>query len=238
MLRSQPNPTELTAIARTLVEDRARLDIDAARTLYLFGPGLIPDGKVVHKVRSSLEAALADVRTVVGRDSSGHVQIPDRSRSWIGACGYLMLIDQLATTFNFPDDFKGLLQSELVGLDAADAGAIYALRCAFLHNYGLVNDFKSRKDERVRQLRHTFNLTIGTESLVKVGDRSEVLTRPLANLPPTVVDLGRLGDYVEAVVVEIRARHLRGEPLPWRVNDVDRFVGLSFFHHLDSMTPE
>lgn len=231
-----PTQTELNRLALILVANQQALTIHDARTLYLFGPGRFKFHDDIHHVRSSLDAALRDVRGVVDRDSDGRVRDPDRSRSWIGASGYLMLLDQLGTVFDF-GSFTRLLTSDLGGgLSEDEAAAIYGLRNAFIHNYGLVNEPPANRSEAYRtRLRHVFNLQVGGNQLVVVGDRTNVLTRTLRDVPATVVDLGRLGDLVEMIVAEIRARHMRGEALPWRIDDVDRFVGLWFFHHQDPM---
>ncbi|MCB0998958.1 MAG: hypothetical protein R2713_18940 [Ilumatobacteraceae bacterium] len=234
----QPTRERLDVIAGTLVHDRAKLSIADARTLYLFAPGYVREminGRVfVRHVRSSLDAALGDVRGVSGRDGRGNVVDLDQTRCWLGASGYLMLLDQICTVFDY-GGFEGLLTSDMAGLSADEAGAIYGLRNAFVHSYGLVNDAKGLKDATRRRRRHTFNLTVGQSTLVTLGDRTNVLTAKLPDLPPTTIDLGRLGDHVEMIVEQIRASHLTGVSLPWAVTDIDEFVGLSFFSHYDTI---
>jgi hypothetical protein len=231
-----PTDDDLRRIAMTTLFDRTNLRIHDARTLYLFGPTVCTvatdEGVSAVRVRTSLEAALDDVRAAVGRDASGVTRNHERAAYWLGACGYLMLLDQISCVFRF-DDFERLLRSDLVGLDADDAGAIYGLRNAFIHSYGLVNDADGLSENVRRRRRHTFRLTVGQSQLVTLGDRSDVLTAPLGDLPDTVVDLVRLGDVVEAVVAEIQRRHLAGGPLRWKVDDVTTFVGQSFFTHVD-----
>ncbi|MET0715991.1 MAG: hypothetical protein ABWY57_13860, partial [Mycetocola sp.] len=118
------------------------------------------------------------------------------------------------------------------GLTAEEAGAICGLRNACLHSYGLSNDPKKIKPHRRKLLRHVFRLQAGTDRLVEVGDRTDVLSKRLADLPPTFVDLGRLGDLVEGIVAAVRERHLARRDLNWLMNDVDEFVGQCIFTHL------
>jgi hypothetical protein len=231
-----PSREELTRIA-VLVVTRADLSIEQARTLYLFGPADIRIPQATYHVRTSLEAALTDARSIVDRNELGAVGNPDRSRAWIGAAGYLMLIDQISSVFDY-GGFEKLLMSDLAGLSPAEAGAIYGLRNAFIHSYGLVNEPRATLPEARRKLlRHVFHLAADRGPLVELGDRTGVLTKGLGDILPTTVDLIRLGDLVEMIVREIRRRFLYKEELPWKVSDVDEFGRLSFFSHSDSITP-
>lgn len=153
-----------------------------------------------------------------------------------------MLVDQFGSVLDYstgsepkprPSPFERLLGA-IGGLTEAEAAAIYALRNAFVHSYGLVND-PDPSNRRRALLRHTFHLNVGGTELVVFDDRTDVEKKPIHVLPATEIDLGCLGDLVESIVATIRRRHLDREHLPWKVDHIDTFAALSFFEHHDSI---
>jgi hypothetical protein len=215
------------------------VDPNDALTLYLFLPVTAPGGI---KVRSSLEALLTDVRSTVGRNpQTGEIVDPDHSRTWLGALGYLSLVDQISSLLQVPrmgpggNPFERLLIWDGSVLED-EAAALYAMRCAFVHSYGLLNEApSSRQPRRARLLRHIFVLKVEGNDLVTLGDRrSEVVDGPLEKLPATEVDLISLGNVVEELVADLRSHHLAGDGLRIRSTiPMKRFVRACFFMHHD-----
>lgn len=243
-MSAEPDPTpteaELQRLARGLCTGEVP-NAQTAMTLYLFLPVRVEvDGDRLH-VRSSLEALLRDTRSVVGRDpSTGELVDFDHSRTWLGALGYLALIDQLASALQVPTagnratPFESLLIWD--GCVAPDeAAALYALRCAFAHNFGLLNDPKSRIDTRRRLLRHRFELTANRRDLLKLRSRTDrMLDGPMGAIAATNVDILSLGDEVERLVADLRQRHVDGDGLPIRATvGLGRFLMSYFFFHGD-----
>jgi hypothetical protein len=100
-----------------------------------------------HVVFSGFTAALRDARKATGRNLiTGEIESDDLTCSWLGAVGYLILLDQIGTCFK-PDgksDVEGntinRALSYFTELQIDDRNALYALRCAFAHDYSLVNE--------------------------------------------------------------------------------------------------
>jgi hypothetical protein len=214
---------------------------EAALTLYLFLP--LHVGSI--RYRSSLEALLRDARGAVGRDlDSGAVLHPDHSRSWLGTMGYLALIDQVSNLLDVPPDpelpkgasnFEALLHWDGYVL-ADEAAALYALRCSFVHNYGLLNNPRGRVSPvRAPSLTHMFELGAngGTE-VVKLGRRDFDNDTPIAEISPTFVDLRSVVDLCEQLISNLRSKHLAGDGLPIRASiPLHEFKRACFFAHPD-----
>ncbi|MCC6436917.1 MAG: hypothetical protein IT196_17935 [Acidimicrobiales bacterium] len=110
------------------------------------------------KCRSAFEALLSESHGATGRDDDGNVVDADRLGSWLGAMGYLSLIDQVGKCLRWTNrahagqsSFEAILQQH--GVDPVDAAALYALRNAIAHSYGLANENTKRPD-----LQHFFTL--------------------------------------------------------------------------------
>jgi hypothetical protein len=177
---------EQRAIERHLSED---FDIYGRRVFHAFG------------------AALKDARRVTGRDIvTGQLLSTKHAGSWIGAIGYLVLLDQIGACFkpigrnpiDKNDIYKAL--AYFSDLKEAEIWAIYALRCAFAHDYSLYN-----KNERRPDLQHWFEVSQGRTTLVELpttpwnGDYCNQDRQCL-----TKIDLEQLGDLVENVVRSVR----------------------------------
>jgi hypothetical protein len=98
---------------------------------------------------SGFTAGLRDARKFTGRDQSTGTKINGEKigdhGSWLGAIGYMAILDQIGTCFkpksvttiNRNTIFKALKYfSQLPDLEI---DALYALRCAFAHDYSLYN---------------------------------------------------------------------------------------------------
>jgi hypothetical protein len=159
--------------------------------------------------------ALKDARATTNRDRDG-VKLPSRHHdSWAGALGYMALLDQIGKCFNPREEaalragqeaanqeprpiIKALLHfSELV-MDQIKA--LYALRCAFAHDFSLIN--VNPKDAG---LTHHFHVCGGSAgdviTLPKARWDGDFKRRTIENL--THVNLELFGDLVEAVSARI-----------------------------------
>jgi hypothetical protein len=155
------------------------------------------------KITSGFWACLCDARRFTGRDSTGAIVDFDKSQSWLGNIGYLILLDQIGSCFK--DKNKSLvcgssIQKALTyfsDLTKPEIDTIYALRCALAHDYSLINIPKKRNQ---LTLQHQFILRARTGKLVTLPDQrwdGNIQNTTLANL--TFVDVGELGNLVEGV---------------------------------------
>jgi hypothetical protein len=162
---------------------------------------------------STFSAVVRDARQATGRNMhTGEVADELSASNWLGAMGYLVMLDQVGECFRpvpVPRDppHEGAIPRALTYFQPAlqddEILAIYALRCAFTHDYGLVNVGRGRAAAR---LHHRFELVAGrTTPLVQLpavswnGDLSGAVRRN-----PTRVNLRRLGDLAEQVVGSLR----------------------------------
>lgn len=167
--------------------------------------------------KSSLIALLGDARGAADRDGeTGEVEPGKRSASWLGAVGYLVLLDQVGTCFKVRGQrdvneraFVHAVRTFSHVRDDLTVLALYALRCALAHDYALYNDGGGARP----LLRHAFNFCADTTSpLVQLPARTWSGTyggAPAAD-ETTIVNLRKVGDLAEQVVAELRARHVAG----------------------------
>ena len=162
---------------------------------------------------SSFVAALQDARNATGRDSeTGTVRMELATGSWLGAVGYMLLLDQIGTAVEPAGrpamEGRAILRALkwwAPGVTDRVAKAIYALRCALAHDYSLFN--RHAKDP---ELCHEFRLHRGTGALVQLparpwqGDFTQLHD-------PTTISLRVLGDRVEGVASAVKESHARGE---------------------------
>lgn len=184
---------------------------------------------------SSLLALLADTRAVAGREPrTGRLPTGVRGSSWLAAVGYCIALDQIGGVFT-TDPASGRVQPFRRALDAfTDLGAdeieaLYAMRCALVHDYSAVNlDQHATR----RKLDHAFALNADPAApLIRLPRTRYDRERPHDIRPDnqTWVNIRAFGDLVERVVVELRDRHERGElQLHVDRDDLARRFGLSF----------
>lgn len=170
----------------------------------------VPPSAGMHRW-SAFMAALRDARLVTGRSPETGEKLPDqlsRHGSWLGALGYMALLDHIGNCFRPKGRMRLVIRKKggpipgiekalryFSGLDRRHIDAIYALRCAFAHDYSLFNTSKTAT------LRHHFLVTAnGGREVVKLPRRrwdGDCSTRRKSNR--TVVDLQALGDLVETI---------------------------------------
>jgi hypothetical protein len=156
---------------------------------------------------SGFVAALRDARKFTKRNQNNGQKLTDDScgdhGSWLGAIGYLSLLDQIGKCFkptgtaaiNNENSISRALKY-FTNIPDAEVDAIYALRNAFAHDYSLYNINNTR-------LSYTHHFTV-IQSPVHPLVRSpqtqwdgNIANRTQANL--TVVNLEALGDIVEQI---------------------------------------
>ncbi len=126
--------------------------------------------------------------------------------SWLGAIGYMALLDQIGSSVK-PAGIPRASGASIVcalthwtSLDEASIDALYALRCALAHDYSLFN-----KNDRNPRLQHLFALDRRA-----TGDVVRLPTRPWdgdyenrADAMRTWVSVRLLGDLAEQIVADI-----------------------------------
>ena len=166
---------------------------------------------------SCLVLALGDARKCTGRDiktgKKNHDSTP-KPGCWLGAIGYMALLDQIGSCLK-PRGEKASRESGILralkhfsDLEHKKIEAIYALRCAFAHDYNLANENKEKADRQ-----HVFTVDEGEQApLIKLpdvpwnGDYKSV-----GRENKTVVHLELFGDLVESTYQDLCAKARRGE---------------------------
>lgn len=211
-----------------------QLTVPLALNAYLSARTTDPSGQVYE---SSFAALLRDARGATARDASTGSLAPAeayRGRSWLGALGYLCLLDQIGSAVrpkrgptlpikqSRPPAFLRCLERfapDLV-VSPSDRSALYGLRCALAQDYSLMN---IGGDGRVRgkaaaDKTHAFNFTCDDTSPLVLHARTP--WRRSTWLPrerhTTVVNLYKVGNLAEEVVARVRRMHRAGR---LRIND-------------------
>ena len=164
-------------------------------------PVPLSDGRKL-KIISGFAACLKDTRVSTGRDpQSGNVIDPQKTGSWLGSIGYMVLLDQIGSCFK-PKNvqlargnsiMKALGHFANLGND--EKQVIYALRCALAHDYSLYNI-----NAKEPKLTHNFALTKGSGFLIRMPNTQwdgNYQNRNANN--QTLVDLQELGNLVENI---------------------------------------
>ena len=96
---------------------------------------------------STFSAVVRDARQMTGRNlTTGIVEDESQAGSWLGALGYLVMLDQVGQCFRptplpreapHPANVAKALTYFAPKLGDDEILALYALRCAFVHDYGL-----------------------------------------------------------------------------------------------------
>jgi hypothetical protein len=159
---------------------------------------------------SGFMAALRDARKFTKRDQDTGAKLLDDTcgdhGSWLGAIGYLTLLDQIGGCFK-PQGVNHVSGNTIVkalryfgGLNEVEANAIYALRCSLAHDFGAFN-INSHKPG----LTHLFTLhqdpSFPLLHFPKTPWDGNINTFNRDNV--TYVNLRALGDLVEAIYKEL-----------------------------------
>ena len=161
------------------------------------------------QVFSGFAAGLRDARKTTGRDQGTGVKIDKGLHgSWIGTIGYMALLDQIGSCFkpkgvaivNENTITKALAYFSV--LPRPEIDALYALRCAFAHDYSLYN-----VNSKNLSLQHQFAVGVGGAMKV-VGLPTTPWDGDYNHKSPinrTIVNLEAFGDLIEGIVTRLIA---------------------------------
>jgi hypothetical protein len=155
---------------------------------------------------SGFSGALIEAREASHRREDG-TKIPNiKHGSWLGAIGYFSLLEQIGNCFR-PQKTKVRVHSHENGIKKAlkyfsslnqdEIDAIYALRCAFAHDYSLSN-IKTLNEK----IAHHFKVTEGTATPL-IQFPKEAWDGNYENLKAettTTINLERFEDLVEDII--------------------------------------
>lgn len=168
------------------------------------------------KVQSSLPKALIEARWITGRDAKTGEPLPDSNSQdhlgwWSGTVIYLTILDHIGAIYKIkeqlrrfddkPQDILKALDYFAPEIDLKKATAIYALRCAFHHDFSLINIGKS-KDMHFNFGLHQFATGEVVEFRKNFVDWDGELCS-LNESNQTIINVKRLGDLVEDIYKRI-----------------------------------
>jgi len=172
--------------------------------------------------RSSFHALLTEARWAAGRDEqTGALLSSVQGRRWLGTTAYLMLLDQIGSSFEpltpenpsvSGNDFLRALAHFSAIQNERERKALYALRCAFAHDYSLFN--RNRGDP---ELQHAFHLSVNSYApavhlpFLPWDGNYPPLPKGIPLKQITEVNLPAVGDVVEGVVTKVRDLHAAGQ---------------------------
>ena len=200
---------------------------------YLFGY----HSSKTDKVTSCFKAALRDARKATGRRINGNTKPRTNHGNWLGAIGYMTLLDQIGSCLKPKDKIQSNYETGIKraldyfsDLPETEINALYALRCSFAHDYSLINIDKHNpeKDKHKDKLTHRFH--VGVNRSAKVLDLPpKKWDRDFKNKHNiTYVNLEAFGDLVEQICRSIITKYQESKlelSLP-----VEEFVEKYFFH--------
>ena len=198
---------------------------------YFAPPFKFQRGPKAWVIESTIHAAIRDARSVTGRDpSTGQASGP--TLSWSGAVTYLVALEQLGQalrlatpdaaaedrikfpfgkTASNPGANEQPFRSALVlftSLNEDEIGALYALRCSFVHRFSMANLNSNRPD-----LTHRFVFRGDGPLIDRSSPWGGTWGDPGAPKPGdnTFVNLTAVGDLAEGAVVRAAHRQSAGE---------------------------
>jgi hypothetical protein len=174
-------------------------------TQYLQGP-YQQDGM---EYKSPYMAALMDARAATGRNvNTGQIVDASKAGNWSGALAYLVLIDHIGIFLSKvengdtnPVEFIKALK-DFTNLSDPHIYAIYALRCAFAHQYSLIN---VGKGHNAPLKHHQFEVHPGENLIALPPDPWDGIPTLETNNIITSISLKKLGDLVEEINIKLVA---------------------------------
>jgi hypothetical protein len=169
---------------------------------------------------STFSAVVRDARRLTGRNTTtGLIENESRTDSWLGALGYLVMLDQVGECFRpatlprqapHPGNVAKALTYFAPRVSDGEILVVYALRCAFVHQYGLSNwgDIP-----HAAGLTHSFQLTASaTAPLIEFPKMPWTGDLRIAGLPTnqTIVNVRALGNLAESVVATVQETNRAG----------------------------
>jgi hypothetical protein len=188
-------------------------------------------------VVSCFWAALRDARNTTGRDEeTGAVTSEGNTGTWLGAVGYLALLDQIGSAVTMrrttrrlrgePDIVRALREFSPSHLTRRDLDALYALRCSLAHDFSLFNEGQGA---RAREKDFHFGLHTDPKALLieHAWRRWSVDYATPSEHNQTWVNLRALGDLAEGCAANVE-RAFRTGRLRARIPADDLLIRYSF----------
>jgi hypothetical protein len=159
---------------------------------------------------SGFAAVLRDARRATGRALDSGAKLAGQEHdSWLGALGYMVLLDQVGKCFKPKDQpvddsqvsfCKAL--AHFTSLQKREIKAVYALRCAFAHDYSVYN-----RNTRDPELNHYFNIVSGPDQPVIALPLTAWDGSARAGEMATRANLEKVGDIAEEVSSSLSTLH-------------------------------
>lgn len=152
--------------------------------------------------KSPYIAALIDSRMASGRNKRSGKKLNKSHGSWIGALGYMVLVDHISKVIKLKgyqskgNSFVNTL-FQFTKLSEKEIYSLYALRCSFAHDYSLYN-IPNSNDKKFALKKHYFTVT--------QGNGGNLITFPqkpwngdFDENERTIINLELFGDLVEDI---------------------------------------
>ena len=157
-------------------------------------------------IYSGFVAALGDARAATGRDEFGRKVDHTKFGCWLGAIGYMALLDQIGSCFKpkqKPYESGTSIHKALryfTNLTNGEIEALYALRCSFAHDFSLHNINENRASRT-----HRFRVGVGSSKrivvLPSVRWDGNYESKNLEDF--TTINLEGFGDLVENICQQL-----------------------------------
>lgn len=209
-----PSPTDFASDIRT----QYPLKLDAVNLKQAIENFLSAPAEGNVQFFSSLHKGLVDCRSATNRDMQTGEKLADKEHdSWVGALGYLALLDLIGTCLTKDGrEPSALAQNNpfvhalevFADLKKEEISALYALRCAFAHDFSLYNIHPTKPE-----LTHYFNLLIDDDAPL-VQSAKTTWPGDYKHRPPecaTAIGLARIGDLVEGIYADLLRFARNGE---------------------------
>lgn len=185
---------------------------------YLAEPDFQPysENSVSHLTPSSFWLVLRDARVASGRDPrSGERVTMQPATMWLGAVGYLILLDQIGSALrrpSRPSTGHPIIRALAMFSDVLpnDRRVLYALRCALAHDYSLVN-VGSAGDHLFRLEWDEMLPLVRMPPSPWTGEYSELQGVPDRRPGDTMVNLLALTEVSESVVQTVFKAHAEND---------------------------
>jgi hypothetical protein len=159
---------------------------------------------------SGFTSALRDARKFTGRDQNSGEKLKEQNfgnlGSWLGAIGYMILLDQIGSCFK-PKSSSiatgNTIRKALkyfTTLSEREINAVYSLRCAFAHDYSLYNIYYNKPS-----LTHHFEVCQSSDFpfVTLPQEQWDGNYENKNNRNKTIINLEALGDKVEQICTQL-----------------------------------
>lgn len=185
------------------------MDNKEKKILRQYFKGPIKKGGFISK--SPYIAALIDSRIASGRNKSSGKKLNKSHGSWIGALGYMALVDHVSKVIKLKgyqskgNSFVDTLFQFTI-LSEKEIYALYALRCSFAHDYSLYN-IPRPNDPKLILKQHFFTVTQGDDGIL-ITFPQKSWNGDFDDTDRTRINLELFGDLVEDInnIIKIKLK--------------------------------